>query len=154
MSNTYDPVTPLYAGVQMAKKFVNAEKSMGHCTLAATSLCTIAKIKAYLTKGEVPPPPKEGGKGRELEDGEWVRCEAEEWPFHWGTSEEFIAMNSVEITEELEAVEAWKEMQRIFSEMKHWGQPMAVQHAASKASYVESGSTEKGFEGGDLFSLS
>lgn len=44
VSNTADPVTPLKAGVKMAKKFVDAglieQHSEGHCSLAAVSLCT------------------------------------------------------------------------------------------------------------------
>ena len=129
ISNTYDPVTPLYAGVQMAKKFVGAglleQKSMGHCSLAAVSRCTIAKVRAYLKEGKVPPPPKEGGKGKELEDGEWERCEADEWPFHPYTSEQFIAVNGVE-AEDVEMMDAAKEMQEVFAKMKHYGQPQAA----------------------------
>lgn len=130
ISNTYDPVTPLTAGVHMAKKFVDAglieQKSMGHCSLAAVSRCTIAKVKAYFKEGKVSPPPKEGGKGKELEDGEWDRCEADEWPFHPHTGERFIARSGVEATEEVEAMDAAKEMQEIFARMKHYGKPRAL----------------------------
>jgi hypothetical protein len=113
----------------MAKKFVNAglieQKSMGHCSLAAVSLCTISKIKAYLTKGEVPPPPKESGKGRELEDGVWDRCEADEWPFHPYSGSLTATATGVDAAAEVDAMNALKEMQEIFAEMKHWGQPQA-----------------------------
>lgn len=44
ISNTADPVTPLKAGVKMARKFVDAglveQHSEGHCSLAAVSKCT------------------------------------------------------------------------------------------------------------------
>lgn len=136
ISNTFDPVTPLWAGLHMAKKFVDAglleQKSMGHCSLAAVSRCTIGKVKAYFTKGEVPPPPKEGGKGKELEDGEWDRCEADEWPFHPYTGDPFIATSTVEAAKEVEAMNALKEMQEIFAEMKHWGQPQAPKYSSMK----------------------
>jgi pimeloyl-ACP methyl ester carboxylesterase len=126
ISNTFDPVTPLRAGVDMAKKFVDAglieQKSMGHCSLAAVSLCTIRKIKAYFTKGEVPPPPKEGGKGKELEDGKWDRCEADEWPFHPYDGDLSIATSGVD-AEDAEAMKAFKQLQDTFAQMKHWGQP-------------------------------
>lgn len=136
LSNTYDPVTPLRAGVNMAKKFVNAglieQKSMGHCSLAAVSRCTIGKIRAYFTKGEVPPPPKEGGKGRELEDGQWDRCEADEWPFHPYLGDPPIGTRAVDAAE-VEAMNALKEMQEIFAEMKHWGQLQAPKYSVTKA---------------------
>lgn len=84
VSNTHDPVTPLYAGVKMAKKFVNAglieQKSEGHCSLAAASLCTTKKIMEYFRSGKVPAPPVESEKG--LRDGKWEKCDAETWPWH------------------------------------------------------------------------
>jgi hypothetical protein len=71
VSNTADPVTPLYAGVKMAQKFVDAglieQKSEGHCSLAAVSLCTTKKIQAYFLDGKVPPHPVTSDKG--LSDG-------------------------------------------------------------------------------------
>jgi len=84
VSNTADPVTPLYAGVKMAKKFVDAglieQKSEGHCSLAAVSLCTTKKIQAYFLEGKVPPPPVTSDNG--LDDGKWDKCEAQQWPWH------------------------------------------------------------------------
>jgi hypothetical protein len=81
LSNSADPVTPLRAGVKMAKKFVDAglieQKSEGHCSISAASNCTVAKVRAYFSEGKVPPPPIQGGKGRELKDGKWDRCEAD-----------------------------------------------------------------------------
>lgn len=85
LSNTYDPVTPLSAGVKMAGLFVDSglveQKSMGHCSLASVSLCTMAKVRAYFRKGKVPAHPVLK-KGKELTEGKWERCEADEWPFH------------------------------------------------------------------------
>lgn len=136
ISNTYDPVTPLRAGVNMAKKFVDAglieQKSMGHCSLAAVSLCTIRKIRAYFSDGEVPPPPKEGGKGRELEDGQWDRCEADEWPFHPYFGDPPVAARGVDAAE-VEAMNALKEMQESFAQMKHWGQWQVRSYSLRKA---------------------
>lgn len=84
LSNSHDPVTPLYAGVKMATKFEGAglveQRSEGHCTIASVSLCTIGKIRAYLNDGIVPPPPilkKEG----DFSEGEWDICEANEYPW-------------------------------------------------------------------------
>ena len=80
ISNRADPVTPLYAGVKMAEKFVDAglieQESEGHCSISAVSKCTINKVRAYFIAGLVPPPPVKGGNGRELVDGKWDRCEA------------------------------------------------------------------------------
>ena len=82
LSNTLDPVTPLGAAVKMALKFQDAglveQKSMGHCTMAATSLCTVKKIKEYFTQGKVPRAPI---PGRDQGTGDWERCEALEKPF-------------------------------------------------------------------------
>ena len=125
VSNTADPVTPLYAGVKMAQKFVGAglleQKSMGHCSLAAVSRCTTAKLKAYFTKGVVPPPPVEGAKGRELMDGRWDRCEPDEWPFHPCDPKEWIAKMGESAKMEAERVVSVKKMQMAFQELKFWG---------------------------------
>jgi pimeloyl-ACP methyl ester carboxylesterase len=85
LSNSQDPVTPLKAGVKMARKFVDAglveQHGAGHCSLAAASLCTLKKIRAYLGEGKVPPSPEWGPKGREIEDGKWDRCARDDWPW-------------------------------------------------------------------------
>jgi hypothetical protein len=85
ISNTADPVTPLKAGVKMARKFVDAglieQKSEGHCSLSAASICTIQTIHDYFTAGKVPNPPEWGPAGREIEEGKWKRCERDEWPW-------------------------------------------------------------------------
>jgi hypothetical protein len=85
LSNSQDPVTPLKAGVKMARKFVDAglveQHGAGHCSLAAASLCTLMKIRAYLHEGKVPAPPEWGPKGREIEDGKWEKCARDDWPW-------------------------------------------------------------------------
>lgn len=84
LSNTYDPVTPLFAGVKMASKFVDAgfleQQSMGHCTLSTISFCTLKTIKEYYTEGKVPSHPVPEGKDN-LTKGDWEKCEPNEWPF-------------------------------------------------------------------------
>jgi hypothetical protein len=124
VSNTADPVTPLHAGLKMAKKFVDAglieQKSEGHCSIAAASKCTIGKIRAYFTEGKVPPPPVEGGKGRELEDGKWDRCEADEWPFHPFQGLQYEVQGE-DAMAEIESINALKEVQEEFGKMKFWG---------------------------------
>jgi hypothetical protein len=85
LSNTADPVTPLYAGVKMARRFVDAglveQKSEGHCSLAAVSRCTLKRVREYFEEGKVPEQPKWGPDGKKIEEGVWERCEADEWPF-------------------------------------------------------------------------
>ena len=136
LSNTADPVTPLFAGVKMAKKFVNAglieQQSEGHCSLAALSVCTMAHIRAYFEQGNVPPAPKWGPEGEEIEKGEWRRCEANEWPWKPFKADEWMAeleaqvgggtttadVVDVEIRleegrKEICKIAAWKEMQEV-----------------------------------------
>ena len=84
LGNSHDPVTPLFAAVKMATKFAGSglveQRSEGHCTLAAVSLCTIAKIRAYLNEGKVPPPPTLSKDG-DFSAGQWDVCEANEHPW-------------------------------------------------------------------------
>lgn len=128
ISNTLDPVTPLHAGLKMAKKFVDAglveQKSEGHCSLAAVSRCTIDKIRRYFRDGDVPPPPVVGS-GEELKskDGKWEKCEADEWPFHHWDGEAYLAANGEEFRAEMERVDAVKEMQEWWRMVQHTGQP-------------------------------
>ncbi|KAF2835013.1 alpha/beta-hydrolase, partial [Patellaria atrata CBS 101060] len=79
LSNSADPVTPLAAGVLMARKFVDAglveQESGGHCSISTVSQCTIQKVREYFHEGKVPPHPSK------LEDAEWTRCSADEWPW-------------------------------------------------------------------------
>ncbi len=125
VSNTLDPVTPLKAGVKMAGKFVDSglveQKSEGHCSVAAVSRCTIRKIRAYLKEGKVPPHPIEGEKGRELIDGKWDKCEADEWPFHSFDADAYIFAKGEEAKADVEAMRAFKEMQEEFKKLQFWG---------------------------------
>ena len=93
----------------MARKFVNAglvqQNSMGHCSLSATSKCTIGKIKKYFQKGEVPPHPE--SPGNRLGDGNWDKCEADEWPFH-------IYKGAEESQMEAESMKAMQGLQKVF----------------------------------------
>jgi hypothetical protein len=126
VSNTHDPVTPLGAGVKMALKFEDAglieQRSEGHCSLAAVSICTITKLRAYFREGTVPSHPIEGGKGRELVDGKWDRCDADEWPFHPYDSKDFRAKRGGGCHAEIESMDAWKNMQAEFSKLNLFGQ--------------------------------
>ncbi|KAG4437872.1 hypothetical protein IFR05_006632 [Cadophora sp. M221] len=130
ISNTADPVTPLAAGVKMARKFVDAglieQHSMGHCSIAAVSKCTIGKIRAYLKEGKVPPHPVKGGKGRELADGKWTKCDADEYPFHPFEGNITASALSVEAAMEIESMTAMKEVQNVFTKIKALGQDRAL----------------------------
>lgn len=135
LSSTHDPVTPLHAAVKMALRFRRAglleQLSDGHCTMAAASRCTARAARAYVRRGEVPPPPKIGkreaaGEGREA--GEWLRCGADEGP--WGIVKHRAGSGSgsewvdgvVEVDEEEEEegmMQAWREVQRVVQ--ASWG---------------------------------
>jgi hypothetical protein len=127
ISNTYDPITPMYGGLKMAKKFAGAgfieQLSEGHCSLAAVSLCTIGKVRSYFREGKLPPPPVEG-KGSA--DGEWEKCKADEWPFHPFTKAISFAKRQEIDVAEVERLDAVKEMQKVFQKMRQWGQPQSA----------------------------
>lgn len=139
ISNTADPVTPLAAGVKMARKFVDAglieQHSMGHCSVAAVSKCTIGKLRAYLKDGKVPPHPVKGGKGRELADGKWTKCDADEYPFHPFEGNITAAALSVEAAMEIESMSAMKEVRNVFTKIKAWGQEKALDLHSMKPKY-------------------
>lgn len=122
ISNRADPVTPLFAGLKMAKKFVNAglieQESEGHCSISAVSKCTIDKVRAYYKEGKVPSPPVPGKKGKELVDGKWERCEADEWPWHPYDGDEYVAQGGVKAMVDAERLTAWKEMQEVTKQWK------------------------------------
>ncbi|PQE16873.1 alpha beta-hydrolase protein [Rutstroemia sp. NJR-2017a BBW] len=124
ISNSADPVTPLIAGVKMASKFVDAglveQNSVGHCSLAARSICTIRKIRAYFREGKVPAAPVPG-KGKNLLDGEWEKCEADEEPWHQWSGAERRANDDIEAAE-LERMTAWGGIQNAFERVDLWGQ--------------------------------
>jgi len=133
LSNSQDPVTPLKAGVKMARKFVDAglveQHGVGHCSLAAASLCMLKKIRAYLREGEVPAAPEWGPKGREIEDGKWERCAMEDWPWKnmtgtWkarGPLEEDV-MEEDAASEEERVMRAWSHIRELSAtHLKFWG---------------------------------
>ncbi|KAI9051502.1 hypothetical protein LZ554_004548 [Drepanopeziza brunnea f. sp. 'monogermtubi'] len=135
ISNTADPVTPLAAGVKMARKFVDAglveQRSMGHCSIAGVSRCTMGKLRAYLREGVIPPHPVRGARGRELIDGKWDRCPADEYPWKpfEGSSNTVADQEGtehgieVEVEAEVSGMHAMKEVQEVFRRMRSWGQP-------------------------------
>jgi len=124
VSNTADPVTPLFAGVKMAKRFVDAglveQHSEGHCSLAAVSKCTMTKIREYFLEGKVPPPPVEG---KDLIDGKWDKCDADEWPFHSYHKEEYLATVEASTEKDADMLSVAKQMQGALRQIELWGQP-------------------------------
>lgn len=122
ISNSADPVTPLVAGLKMAKKFVGAgfieQKSEGHCSISAVSKCTIDKVRAYFVDGNVPPPPLEG---ETLVDGKWDRCDADEWPFHPYDLAEWAESRGSEASEEAKRMAAHNELKFMFQDFPFWG---------------------------------
>lgn len=110
LSNTLDPVTPLSAALKMALKFQDAglveQKSMGHCTLSATSFCTTKKVREYFMEGKVPRAPV---PGKQDAAGDWERCEAIEKPFKPMSDTVLLAASS----EDLKIAEAVKGLQDV-----------------------------------------
>jgi hypothetical protein len=119
VSNTYDPVTPLAAGLKMAKKFTGAglleQQSEGHCSLAAPSICTILKLREYFKGAKVTPPPT---------DDEWEKCKADSWPWHSFDSTAYL-MSGGDVGIQ-KAVEAVAQVQNVFSSMNFFGQSSSI----------------------------
>ena len=120
VSSSHDPVTPLQQALIMSQRFTNSslieQLSDGHCSLAAVSLCTLGRIKAYLDKGEVPKPPEidpNGGSGDDRITGKWVQCKADEKPF-----KPFGTHASYRTQEEADVAGAWRVVQSAFHEMQ------------------------------------
>lgn len=119
VSTSYDPVCPLRGAVKMAKKFEGAglleRRGEGHCSISATSVCTLKKMRAYIRDGVVPRPPvlKEG---QDLRDGEWERCDVDEWPWHPFERDEWMTSSGggdedMTSQEAADMIEGWKVMQ-------------------------------------------
>ena len=108
--------TPLHAGLKMAKQFVDAglieQESEGHCSLSAVSRCTNDWIQGYLKEGIVPPHPL-----GDLDDGKWVKCKAQSYPF----KSDPYAAEGEEATAEIETVKALNKVQEVLNKMKPWG---------------------------------
>ncbi|KAL3423755.1 hypothetical protein PVAG01_05502 [Phlyctema vagabunda] len=125
LSNRHDPVTPLAAGVKMARKFVDAglveQESEGHCSISSTSKCTINKVREYLIDGKVPPHPVPGKEGHELADGKWDRCEADEWPWHpYADNEHVSSADDIEGKAVRDRMTVWKQMQEDAHDWLFW----------------------------------
>jgi len=89
------------------------QKSMGHCSISSVSTCTMRKVKAYFVDGKVPAHPI---KGKNLRDGKWERCEADEWPFHPYEKGGWMDRGDVQMNEEDTIAGAVKDMQSIITE--------------------------------------
>jgi hypothetical protein len=115
ISNSFDPVTPLASGLKMAKLFSKAglieQKSEGHCSIAAVSICTLLKLRAYFRAGVVPAPPT---------DNEWEKCAANEWPWHPLDQNVYAELNE-KLDVDFHTVEAAQQVQRVFSNMNFFG---------------------------------
>ncbi len=116
LSNTYDPVTPLRAGVKMALKFKGAgfleQISQGHCTISTASICTAKVVRDYVTTGKLPPPPSDVDSEFR---GKWARCVGNEVP--WGRADGVEEMT----VEEREVMDAWEEVQKAVNKVRQWG---------------------------------
>jgi hypothetical protein len=120
VANTADPVTPLRGAIKMSTKFADSglieQRSEGHCSYTAVSLCTISKIHAYYREGKVPPHPNK-------KEGKWDVCEADEWPFHPFDSVSWSNAHDVEDEAVFEAMQSLKDLQRVFYEQNDfWGE--------------------------------
>jgi hypothetical protein len=156
LSNTYDPVTPLLEGVTMALQFRDAglieQKSEGHCTIAAVSLCTIKAIRAYIHKGIVPPAPIV--KGKDYLNGHWTTCQADERPWKPFRSN-YLNVTSFEAQEDMEILEAVKELQvimRMFfpSWGKRTGNRPSIAEALLRWDAMQIGGYLQSLTGGEL----
>ncbi|KAJ2904845.1 hypothetical protein MKZ38_007037 [Zalerion maritima] len=122
MTNTYDPVTPKAAAIKMTKKFEGArlleQEAIGHCTLAATSLCTLMNVRKYIRDGTLPEEPI-------FSDGKWTVCETDDRPwFPAGHDRVPVAAEgtaaaaaAAEVSEmQSRMVESWAGLQKMMTE--------------------------------------
>ncbi|GJE96255.1 alpha/beta hydrolase [Phanerochaete sordida] len=58
VGNTADPITPILHARRISKGFQNSvvlqQDSAGHCSLSATSFCTLMTIREYIRQGKLP----------------------------------------------------------------------------------------------------
>jgi TAP-like protein len=103
----------------MAKKFVDAglieQKSEGHCSLSASSRCTNDWIQGYLKAGILPPHPV-----GDLDDGKWVTCRAESYPWQ-ALAAEYSEAQGEEARVETRRIKALNMLQQEFGKTKPWG---------------------------------
>ena len=89
------------------------------------------KVREYLLEGKVPPAPKGGRNGKEVEDGKWERCEANGWPWipsnsyiehqHPLSLDELGSNGNGVVAEEARLMEAWGQVNEFASRMTFWG---------------------------------
>ena len=124
VSNTRDPITPMRSGLEQSRKFANAgfieQRGEGHCSSSMVSLCTMSKIRAYLSKGVVPEPPRfdhandaQGGLS-----GNWTTCEVDQRP--WGVSGLHLHSDGKYSAEEVALLRAGAQLQRTFKDWAHF----------------------------------
>ncbi|KAI9745424.1 MAG: glycerol-3-phosphate dehydrogenase [Claussenomyces sp. TS43310] len=142
ISNTADPVTPLAAGLRMARRFDAAalveQRSEGHCSISSLSACTLAAIRAYLNDGVVPPPPSldpfeviNSSLPPPPSHAAWTRCPRSEWPWKPFRRDQWVhEQMSVlgertlhEVHHEADRLQAWKAAQRLIGRYARWGSP-------------------------------
>ncbi|KAK3317029.1 TAP-like protein-domain-containing protein, partial [Apodospora peruviana] len=109
LSNTHDPVTPLYAAVKTALKFKDAglveQKAQGHCTLSSSSRCTAKRVQDYVLHGKVPPAP--AVEGDDLLGGEWTQCEADDDMSELSVEEKEVLMAFDTVRSAFQMVPQW-----------------------------------------------
>jgi pimeloyl-ACP methyl ester carboxylesterase len=103
IGNIADPVTPLESAHAVARDFngssvVLTQKSAGHCSLAAPSLCTAKAIHAYFRNGTLPEP--------------GTTCDIEGKIF----GEQFNPLLDSLVGEERSMMNAWGKLNEVYSE--------------------------------------
>jgi len=136
VSTSNDPVTPLQQALLMSQRFAGSglieQLSDGHCSLSAVSLCSLSKIKAYLSYGVVPNPPElePRAAGDDTIRGKWDRCQADEKPWKPFKPDAWVSEASAEsgprTQAEADMLSGWKEVQDAFRMFQDQVQPLPV----------------------------